>query len=73
MKKAMSNEYNEIFANLDEAIILFSNGAINFCNQKVHEVFKSIKIINDVSDEIKNEFMDLKIFKLFRSGENDDH
>ena len=69
-KKNFSNENNEIFQNLDEGIIVMQNGAINFSNQLFKEILKSMNVVTDTSVKLTQAVMDMKIFKLHRSGEN---
>ena len=59
--------YHEIFENIQEGILLFSNNKIEFTNSMFQTILKSINVINELRTSVKDEILlDLKIFKLYR-------
>ncbi len=65
--RKVSIELNEIMEKLEEGILLVKNNSINFANKILHRIFKKLNIISRIEDGIKNEVLDYKIFKLYRS------
>ena len=45
--KQTTHDYNEIFENLEEGIVLFSQNKINFCNHIFNEILFGLKVIQD--------------------------
>ena len=66
----MSNEMNELFENLEEAILVFKHNAINYTNQLLKDILNNINVVVN-NKPISNQILDYKIFKLFESDEQE--
>ena len=66
-KKQKKQEYHEIFENLQEAILLFSNNSIAFSNQAFNEIFKGVGIMLEASKKVQDNVLDIEAFRLYRS------
>ena len=68
-KKQSQHEYHEIFENLEEAILLFSENRITFSNQAFNEIMNGLNISQEESENVKDSLLDIKFFRLYRSEE----
>lgn len=70
--KKVSEDYQDMLESLEEGIVVVKNDRINFTNKIFKQIIKRLNL--DYEDEaVRKKLLDLKIFKVFRSGaeEND--
>ena len=62
-------EYNEMFENLEEGILVADKDSVRFSNRIFNNIMKGLNLISDIEDKLNEDVMNKKIFKLYRSGD----
>ena len=67
--KKMSLEFNEIFSNLDQEIVLLKNNTLNFANQSFMDIYKQINILDQTvsaTSQMRDDVLDVKVFSIYK-------
>lgn len=68
-EKQMHYELHEIFENLELGIVVVQNNSVAFTNHIFRSILSNINILNDSTEKVADDILDLNIFQLYRSDD----